>query len=624
MPRSALLVLLLALAGACTPAATCDATSCQGCCDSAGFCRFDEAQACGSAGSACTACSPGATCQGGVCVPGSSCLPTSCLAQQKNCGTLSDGCGGTLTCGTCEVQGESCGGAAGTPNVCGPGVCVAKTCASLGATCGMVSDGCGGLLNCGTCTAAGETCGGGGTANVCGMGACVPKTCGQLAKNCGTVSDGCTGQLSCGVCTAAGESCGGGGVPNVCGPGACTPTTCSALGKNCGMVADGCGNMIPCGTCTGFQTCGGGGTANVCGATCIVSCPTGFTCNGGVCSGGNLASLVLDVPVPPLHAVSGRLTRNGATPMLQTACSYVDQNIVSLSFEHATDSRFNTGASVRCESATASSMFRFAVDLYPGTYKVTVQRPDSYDVPSNLPRWSTVVNPAFVVSGPQSNVTLDVPVPPLHAVSGRLTRNGATPMLETACSYVDQNIVSLSFEHATDARFNTGASVRCESATASSMFRFAVDLYPGTYKVTVQRPDSYDVPSNLPRWATVVNPAFVVSGPQSNVTLDVPVPPLHAVSGRLTRNGATPMLQTACSYVDQNIVSLSFEHATDARFNTGASVRCESATASSMFRFAVDLYPGTYKVTVQRPDSYDVPSNLPRWDTVVVERLQVP
>jgi hypothetical protein len=45
--------------------------------------------------------------------------------------------------------------------------CVPTTCADLGADCGEVADGCGGTLTCGTCSAP-ETCGGGGTPNVCG------------------------------------------------------------------------------------------------------------------------------------------------------------------------------------------------------------------------------------------------------------------------------------------------------------------------------------------------------------------------------------------------------------------------------------------------------------------------
>ncbi|MBL8952675.1 MAG: hypothetical protein JNK82_17985, partial [Myxococcaceae bacterium] len=438
MPRHALaLSLLFVVTGvSCSsPSAPCGPATCNGCCDATGLCQFDQPQACGIGGNACTACATGNTCQAGLCVPGNNCLPTSCEAQAKNCGVIADGCGGSLTCGTCSVAGESCGGAAGVANVCGPGVCVPQTCESLGATCGMASDGCGALLNCGTCTVQGESCGGGGMANVCGMGACVAKTCGELGKNCGVVSDGCSGQLSCGVCTVAGEACGGGGTPGVCGRGACTPTTCAAQGKTCGNIADGCGNMIPCGTCTGFETCGGAGTANVCGASCLISCPMGFTCNGGVCSGGNLGDLVLEVPVPALHTVSGRVTRNGATPELIDPCQYPNEGIIGIDFTHTTDNRFNGGAYVRCTGASTTHPFTFSTELYPGTYKVTVRAPDSYDQASNLPRWSTVVNPGFVVSGAMANVTLEVPVPALHAVSGRITRNGATPELIDPCQY---------------------------------------------------------------------------------------------------------------------------------------------------------------------------------------------
>lgn len=51
--------------------------------------------------------------------PASTCSATTCAAQGKNCGTLSDGCGGTLSCGACTAP-QTCGGG-GVPNVCGGG-----------------------------------------------------------------------------------------------------------------------------------------------------------------------------------------------------------------------------------------------------------------------------------------------------------------------------------------------------------------------------------------------------------------------------------------------------------------------------------------------------------------------
>jgi hypothetical protein len=66
------------------------------------------------------------------------CTPTTCAALGANCGTVDDGCGGSLSCGTCASP-ETCGG--GTDNVCG---CIANC---TDRVCG--SDGCGG--SCGTC-----------------------------------------------------------------------------------------------------------------------------------------------------------------------------------------------------------------------------------------------------------------------------------------------------------------------------------------------------------------------------------------------------------------------------------------------------------------------------------------
>ncbi|HJZ84048.1 MAG TPA: pyrrolo-quinoline quinone [Polyangia bacterium] len=97
--------------------------------------------------------------------PDGSCIPTSCAAAGKNCGTISDGCGAMLGCGTC-VPPQTCGGG-GTANVCGAGMCTPTTCAAQSKNCGSISDGCSEVLDCGSCSPP-ETCGGGGTANVCG------------------------------------------------------------------------------------------------------------------------------------------------------------------------------------------------------------------------------------------------------------------------------------------------------------------------------------------------------------------------------------------------------------------------------------------------------------------------
>jgi hypothetical protein len=135
-------------------------------------------------------------------------------------------------------------------------ICTPKTQCAAGLNCGSVSNGCGGMLSCGTCTAP-QFCGGGspGVANVCG---CTPISKCPTGKNCGSLSNGCGGMIACGTCTAP-QTCGGGSpaVANVCG---CAALKACPAGDNCGSVADGCGGMLSCGTCTPAQTC----TANQC------------------------------------------------------------------------------------------------------------------------------------------------------------------------------------------------------------------------------------------------------------------------------------------------------------------------------------------------------------------------
>ncbi|TMA78737.1 MAG: hypothetical protein E6J77_20785 [Deltaproteobacteria bacterium] len=74
-------------------------------------------------------CTSGDTCAGGTCAgtldPLCTCTPTTCAAQGKNCGTILDGCGGTLTCGTCTAP-QTCGGG-GIANVCGPTLSLTAT-----------------------------------------------------------------------------------------------------------------------------------------------------------------------------------------------------------------------------------------------------------------------------------------------------------------------------------------------------------------------------------------------------------------------------------------------------------------------------------------------------------------
>ena len=141
------------------------------------------------------------------------CVPTTCQAQSKNCGSMPDGCGGKLSCGSCTSP-ESCGGG-GTANVCGSGsTCTPTTCSAEGKNCGGISDGCSDVLNCGTCPA-NQSCGAGGTANVCGD---IPQSKDAGQKDTGSAATGeCLGSCmeqtgavcckACGACNGAAVKC---------------------------------------------------------------------------------------------------------------------------------------------------------------------------------------------------------------------------------------------------------------------------------------------------------------------------------------------------------------------------------------------------------------------------------
>jgi hypothetical protein len=115
-------------------------------------------------------CTSPQTCGGAGTANVCGCTPESdtafCARLSKNCGQVvnTDNCSQprmVASCGTCTGS-QTCGGG-GTANVCG---CTPTTCALQGKNCGSIPDGCGNMLNCGSCSSG--TCGGGGSANVCG------------------------------------------------------------------------------------------------------------------------------------------------------------------------------------------------------------------------------------------------------------------------------------------------------------------------------------------------------------------------------------------------------------------------------------------------------------------------
>jgi hypothetical protein len=254
------------------------------------------------------------------------CVPTP-LAQacgSNNCGTVDDGCGHKVSCGTCTVPGQ-CSGNPGTCEPCGAsltstscllsengpsclGCAVQNGCLDQGQTCesitttaqhfpGTLPDGksCSSVIPSGTSETqvCEETLQAALTTNCASTGSLVPCLCGTTnAATClgGTATptgplydlfacdsntlalqntftipngfDTAIGVLQC----AASFGCN-------CFGGSCTPATSCPAGQTCGTASDNCGGTIPCGTCAAGQVC----TGLTC-CTPATACPAGQTC----------------------------------------------------------------------------------------------------------------------------------------------------------------------------------------------------------------------------------------------------------------------------------------------------------------------------------------------------------
>ncbi|MBW2586871.1 MAG: hypothetical protein JRD92_08005, partial [Deltaproteobacteria bacterium] len=188
------------------------------------------------------------------------CVPKTCeqvmadfasLGIAIECGSLPDGCEGSIECGGC-AEGSVCG-ANGQNFICG---CEENTCASIGAECGPVPMRCGGqeqAIFCGDCFGefvcqdnrcicppganCDSGCDGGEPAYPCAQNDCSPPA---------GLPDGCGGVTHCPSC-ANGDSC----VQSEDFLYECLDDcTCEAEGIKCGN-ASVCGSPTPCGTCAG-------------------------------------------------------------------------------------------------------------------------------------------------------------------------------------------------------------------------------------------------------------------------------------------------------------------------------------------------------------------------------------
>lgn len=217
------------------------------------------------------------------------CVPRSCdeviadfasLGIPIECGSLPDGCDGSIDCGGCP-PGEACG-ANGQNFICG---CEENSCANFegGAECGSVPTRCGGdeqAVFCGSCLGnqvcvdnrcvcpPGADCGQGCGDRCSDQEVCVNAECCEPAYPCADnecspavgLPDGCGGVAHCPSCQD-GEDC---VLSNELVFECLGDCTCQAQGVECGNATI-CGSPTLCGTCqdNGFDD--------------------GFRCQGGRC-----------------------------------------------------------------------------------------------------------------------------------------------------------------------------------------------------------------------------------------------------------------------------------------------------------------------------------------------------
>ena len=310
------------------PGKCCNGTTCctssqvctgNGCCTPISIC---PANACGNVPNGCGGTINCGTCPVETC-KSASCTENICVYSNQTNGQPGNNCASPRKCcnGTCCATGQICNTAATPPACCTPiSICPANAC-------GSISNGCGGTINCGDCpavvcksvactdhqcvytnTADGGTTTGCSTngkkcckgqcctsGQVCtGEGCCTPHSksttcngkCGTVTNNCGqqVVCDACAVQTcktsSCteNICVYTNQTNGQGG-SNCPSPKQCCNGVCCGSGKSCvnGVCKDNCGSNPPCGD---GKTC--------CGGTCQtgICCELNEGCTAGTCCDG--------------------------------------------------------------------------------------------------------------------------------------------------------------------------------------------------------------------------------------------------------------------------------------------------------------------------------------------------
>ncbi len=496
-PRTATFAVLLLASISCTPppeASSCTPESCGGCCDANGVCQpGDQMDACGGGGTSCDVCASTQTCDSAT---------ASCQG-----GGVGGGAGG-------GAGGGSGGGAGG-----GGGTCTPTTCAAQNKNCGSISDGCGGMLSCGTCGGL-QTCGGGGTANVCGQTCLMTCPAGFTCNAEGACAGGMPTNLQLDIKTftvSGAVTVNGAALMNVGSECTTYPTMTKAVVHFLDLARGyRVEHEIPCNTAGGtFSVALFPGTYEVSveGKSTYTNLPNARTVIvPSLAVSAAVSNQTLDAKVV---SVSGTVTLNGAQPMTKNNCTGSSTKATVIFRDEAkfTDIRVN----VPCTAAP----FAFDAKLFPGTYSVRVDGDTYY---SNLPGTPVLVADGFTVTTAMAGQAFDVK---LVSVAGKVTHNGALPMNGSFCQ-AGYTRVMVQF---VDAKKETwSVPVLCEAADYAFTGSIPVGTYEvriyGYSGVTAVPTDSFQLMTGLVVNAPLNGQVFDVKtqAVTGNVTLNGQTP----------------------------------------------------------------------------------------------------
>lgn len=204
-------------------------------------------------------------------------LDQNCVANANGC-TISNSTATDSNCASSGNTWQACGtSGGGNP---GPTV-TCHDCSYYGATCGSITNNCGQSLSCGSCS--GYTCSGCNQQNyACSNNKCVAQTPGTPSSNCNSACSGTTVCAGCMLtnttCNASGQcvanSSAGQTASSQCNSN-CTGTWTNSSGQTCGQTCNSSGTCVNnSSTCTGCTKPDG--------TACSGQCQSA-TCNGSTC-----------------------------------------------------------------------------------------------------------------------------------------------------------------------------------------------------------------------------------------------------------------------------------------------------------------------------------------------------